>query len=165
MRKVKDIHRLGNFSVPCEYWWLVYGVRKQKNDRNILNKRPSLIDSKNKKSLKSAKKINLNLSRQIIPGKWMRLETKRLTYLKSLKTIHRPGLYAIFKVKPYICFYVGQSKNIAKRLIRHLTHDDDFRYKDIQIKIRIDKKKFERFSLEQRFINKLKPALNKSLVK
>jgi len=82
--------------------------------------------------------------------------------------INFAGNYILFF--PNKTFYVGESGNITKRLKTHIqmgiyTNQWITRwgtFSNITIAFRKEKEKFERLMIEARFIERLKPQLNKS---
>jgi len=91
----------------------------------------------------------------------------RMYLLKFLENIN--GVYVIYYGDDIV--YIGSSKNLRRRLHTHLTilgtlkilikemYGDD----NLTIKVREDKFKFERLTLEAKLVNKLHPPLNSQL--
>jgi len=113
--------------------------------------------------------------KNFVPGKWVRfiitykpkiyLELfKKLLFRKLFKftKLNFSGVYAIFSGKK--CLYIGESKNIGNRLKSHLNKylitGEFWGYKNINLKVRKDKRRFERKMLEARLIEKIKPEIN-----
>ena len=83
-------------------------------------------------------------------------EISKLPYKNDRKSIPQiAGIY--FLVKNNILLYVGQSKNIRKRLSGHKTLFEIYKPKIYYYEMNTD---LLRTTLEKKFINELKPLMN-----
>lgn len=82
-----------------------------------------------------------------------------------LKTLDEfPGVYTIWNTDSKECLYIGSSKNVRNRVITHLmTKKELKKYKNMYVKVRKDKYRYEHLTLEARLIYKLQPKYNKAI--
>ena len=106
---------------------------------------------------------NSSIPKRLIRGKWYIFNIDFRNY-KIPEKIKLGGNYAIFidgKLR-----YIGESKNLAKRLNQHIPILRNFlpEYLKVKIKIRPEKKS-ERYRIEHNLILKLKPPGNYNNIK
>lgn len=73
------------------------------------------------------------------------------------------GVYILFNSDQTKCLYIGQAEHIGNRLWRHHCGTTSFgkKFKKFYLCIRPEKFRFERFALEAKLIDRLKPEYNK----
>lgn len=143
------------------------------NQEYLIQKVENLKKERHKILLKKEYKFGIKDFEKIIfpKAKWVRIDYtwQRKTGLLP-QSLEIPGIYVFYN--PYIkrILYIGQSKNIKKRLSQYIKIDlGEFRYiakingetiHCFKLAIRQDKKNFERLMIERRLINKFKPKYN-----
>ena len=76
--------------------------------------------------------------------------------------IDYPGVYVICEEKSGKIIYIGSSTNVGKRLNSHRsTRGMLGSQESVMIRVRKDKKAFERLSLEAKLIHRIQPAKNR----
>lgn len=82
-----------------------------------------------------------------------------------LKDFECEGVYTIWNTNSKNCLYIGSSNNLRSRIIDHIMNNKNLKNRDMYVKIRKDKYRFERLTLEARLIYKLNPAHNKQYIR
>lgn len=99
-------------------------------------------------------------------GKWYRIKIDESLNSDIPQNIKFAGIYIIVYGKK--CIYIGQSKNIYKRLKTHIrltAFSSNWKtpwgvYPKLDIAIRKEKYNFERMMIEAKFIDRLQPIFN-----
>jgi len=82
---------------------------------------------------------------------------------KNKEQMEISGVYVIIQYKSNKVIYVGQSKNIYHRLSDHNRSKVFKRFNYLKVKIRKDRGRYERLTLEAKLIERLKPSKNKKI--
>ena len=105
--------------------------------------------------------------KEVKKGKWYRFKLTEEWHSSIPNNVRFAGNYII--IFPDGNVYIGESSDIHRRLLEHISmarYSSCWKtrwgnYPKMQIAIRKEKSSFERKMLECRFINRLKPSLNK----
>ena len=110
-----------------------------------------------------------------IKGKWHTLPVETFKHIGKLRLVisnsfQFSGVYVFLKKtrcgKLSTCLYIGSSYDMGERLSVHCNYSGlierftQHERRNLILKIRRDKKRFERLSLEVRLISKIKPKYN-----
>lgn len=131
-----------------QYWKINLGNLKHTKKKNL---------SKIKSPIQELKDVgwlgDLSLWKHFIFDLWK--------IKKEKQNLKIPGVYIFIQLSTKKIIYVGQSGNLYGRLLYHYQSKKFEHIKNLGIKCRKEKFNFERFTLEVKLINRLKPIMNK----
>lgn len=132
-------------------------------------------DERRKKERTLPKILRETKETEPIKGSWHTLPVETFKHIDKLRLVisnifQFSGVYAFLKKtrcgKLSTCLYVGSSHNMGERLSVHCNYlglierFTQHERRNLILKMRRDKKRFERLSLEVRLISKIKPKYN-----